>query len=87
MENIQLDRLIGTNAIMLLAIILFVQILTTIGISVPSQLIPAASAVVNAGNITSVDIKAGSGLSSSAMPLRPSILYLHKGVQDDIKHI
>jgi plastocyanin len=84
MENIQLDKHIGTNVIMLLAIILFVQILTTIGITVPSQLIPAASAVVKAGNITSVDIKAGSGLSST-MPLHPSILYLHKG--DTVKWI
>ncbi|HET7390957.1 MAG TPA: hypothetical protein VFJ51_09055, partial [Nitrososphaeraceae archaeon] len=78
-ENIQPDKLIATNAIMLLTVILFIQILTIIWITVPSQLISAASAVVNAGNITTVDIKAGSGLSGTAMPLHPSILYLHKG--------
>lgn len=61
-ENIQTDKLIATNAIMFLTLILFIQILTIIWITIPSQLIPAASAVVNAGNITTVDIKVGSGL-------------------------
>ena len=67
------NHFIGTKAIMLLAA-LSIQILITTGIVVPRQLVPVIYGAVN--SITTINIKPG---SSTAMPLHPSILYLHKG--------
>jgi plastocyanin len=45
----------------------------------------AAATAAKPGNMTTIDIKPGSGVSSSAKPLSPAILHLHKG--DTVKWV
>lgn len=48
---------------------------------IDTHIIPTAAAAVAAkpGNVTTINIKSGSGVASNAKPLSPAILQLHKG--------
>jgi plastocyanin len=88
-QKIKCDKFNGTKAVTFLATLLiihmtgidnphFFSFLASAAIATTHS-IPSVYAIGRAGNITSIYIKAGPGASSTATPLHPSILYLHKG--------
>ena len=87
MQKTENNRFNGTKALILLTTLLIIYMVTTpphffnslTTAFTVTQLLHAASGAVSAGNITNINIKAGSGIESTVIPLHPSILYLHKG--------